>query len=745
MIAVPTTRRPRHVAWATYVGLTALSVLAGYMLWTAEEKTSKQEAVKQRSNSAPMGEAFRPLVPDDSASERMVALPEAGLTTNVAMVSRPAPKFLRFPDAEVSTTSGGVVPAQAEQSEPESTFTLPAFPQSPEPATVEPRIESSSAVPEVAMPPAEAEPSFVATAPERTAPQLAAAPPTAPPVAVLAPRSEPLSMPQASASFPEVSPHDVLPPHAQLPAAPQAIVMAPPAAMVPETVPSTPLADGAPTAMPSQIPDPWTDLSPAASLPPPEAATISIDDARYMALRNNKDIAVLGFVPQVAGATIGVEEAVFDPVFNINTQGGHYFRQTSTLINSLGTDIPTLNTTFWNSPAGLNQVYLEKLFVTGGRAQVGVGQTLASYSPTGDFVTINPAWQSTLNLILEQPLFRGRGAVATEAPLRIARANQNQSWHSFQALVNQILRDAEAAYWETSEAYREFQLRDLSLAQALRTLDREQERMRIGEGAIPDVAQAQEHVEEVRIERADTETRYIIAQRELRRIMGVPPDDPRPIIPATIAGDAPLVVDWQAGVQQAMGRPELGAQRAVVEAADVEYRRRLNGLQPDLAVRAIYSVSGLDSQYDGAWSSLGSWDYNDWTAGVIYKRPFGRRADQSLAQRAQSVLSMESARLRQLEHEVTYQLAGALDDMQAAERLLALHRRRRDAAAVQLEARRELYFEGRASLRDQVDAEDRYTDAMIEEAAARVDYQRAITRWNFARGAIGDASLEVSR
>lgn len=745
MIAVPTTRRPRHVAWATYVGLTALSVLAGYMLWTAEEKSSKQEAVKQRSNSAPMGEAFQPLVPGDLASERMVALPEAGLTTNVATVSRPAPKFLRFPDAEVSTTSGGVVPAQAEQSEPESTFTLPAFPQSPEPATVEQRIESSSAVPEVAMPPAEAEPSFVATAPERTAPQPAAVPPTAPPVAVLAPRSEPLSMPQASASPPEVSPHDVLPPHAQLPAAPQAIVMAPPDAMVPETVPSMPLADGAPTAMPSQIPDPWTDLSPAASLPPPEAATISIDDARYMALRNNKDIAVLGFVPQVAGATIGVEEAVFDPVFNINTQGGHYFRQTSTLINSLGTDIPTLNTTFWNSPAGLNQVYLEKLFVTGGRAQVGVGQTLASYSPTGDFVTINPAWQSTLNLILEQPLFRGRGAVATEAPLRIARANQNQSWHSFQALVNQILRDAEAAYWETSEAYREFQLRDLSLAQALRTLDREQERMRIGEGAIPDVAQAQEHVEEVRIERADTETRYIIAQRELRRIMGVPPDDPRPIVPATIAGDAPLVVDWQAGVQQAMGRPELGAQRAVVEAADIEYRRRLNGLQPDLAVRAIYSVSGLDSQYDGAWSSLGSWDYNDWTAGVIYKRPFGRRADQSLAQRAQSVLSMETARLRQLEHEVTYQLAGALDDMQAAERLLALHRRRRDAAAVQLEARRELYFEGRASLRDQVDAEDRYTDAMIEEAAARVDYQRTITRWNFARGAIGDASLEVSR
>ncbi|MBA4017139.1 MAG: hypothetical protein C0483_08205 [Pirellula sp.] len=752
MIAVPTTRRTRHVAWATYVGLTVLSVLAVYMLWIAEEKPSKQEAAKRWEKGAPIGEAFRPPDLGVSAAEPNAAPSEAAPAMNLAMVSKPVPKFLRFPSTDVATMANGVMAVQAEQTEAEPAFTLPAFPQTPEAESVDPRAESPAvAAPEVVTPPAE--PAFVAAAPSATSPQSAAPQPSAiepaaSPATVAAPRSAPLMMPPAAAPPPSYAPaHSFVaeaPPPASPSVAPPSMVMAPPAAIVPEVVPSVPLGEGAPSALPTQIPDPWTDLLPSASLPPPEAATISIDDARYMALRNNKDIAVLGFMPQVASAAIGVEEAVFDPVFGVNTQGGHYFRQTSTLINALGTGIPTLNTTFWNSPAGLNQIYLEKLFVTGGKAQIGVGQTMTSYSPTGDFVTVNPAWQSTLNLILEQPLFRGRGAIATEAPLRIARANQNQSWNSFQALVNQILRDAEAAYWETSEAYREFQLRDLSLAQALRTLDREQERMRIGEGAIPDVAQAQEHVEEVRIERADTEKRYIIAQRELRRIMGVPPDDPRPIVPATMAGDAPLVVDWGAGVQQAMGRPELNAQRAVVEAADVEYRRRINGLQPDLAVRAIYSVSGLDSQYDGSWSSLGSWDYNDWTAGVIYKRPFGRRADQSFAQRAQSVLSMETARLRQLEHEVTYQLAGALDDLQAAERLLVLHRRRRDAAAVQLEARRELYFEGRASLRDQVDAEDRYTDAMIEEAAARVDYQRAITRWNFARGAINDSTLAVA-
>jgi hypothetical protein len=74
--------------------------------------------------------------------------------------------------------------------------------------------------------------------------------------------------------------------------------------------------------------------------------------------------------------------------------------------------------------------------------------------------------------------------------------------------------------------------------------------------------------------------------------------------------------------------------------------------------------------------------------------------------------------------------------------LLDLHRRRREAAAVQLDARRELYLENRAQLRDQLDAEARYASAMLDEALAKVAYRRAVTDWNYARGAMtGDAVL----
>ncbi len=466
--------------------------------------------------------------------------------------------------------------------------------------------------------------------------------------------------------------------------------------------------------------------------------TITLEDVRLAALRNNPDIAVLGHVPRITAADIVGAESVFDPVFNLAAAGGHYDRQTSTQVESLGTSVPVLKTTFWQPITSPNQVWIDKQFRTGGRVVAGIGQNYLNYSPAGSFVFVNPAHQASLNLSLEQPLFRGRGTAATMTGVQIARANQQQSVHVFRALVNAILRDAETAYWETYAAYQEFEVRDVALAQASETVARERERLRIGEGALPDTALAEEQAEAFRIARSEAEADLATAQRSLRRVMGLPVDDPRPLIPATAPIDVPIVIDPERSAVEALRRPEIAAQQAVVAAADLELRRRRNGLLPDVSLRGLYSVSGLDRQFDGAWASLGSWNYNDWTAGVVYRQPLGRRADRALAQRAVEALSMESARLRQMEHALGHELAAACERVAATERLLDMHRRRREAAAVTLDARRELYLENRALLRDQLDAEERYAGALLDEALAKIEYQRALVQWNFARGGLED-------
>lgn len=508
--------------------------------------------------------------------------------------------------------------------------------------------------------------------------------------------------------------------------------------VAPPTAPLPPIAAPSPSfAMPQQA-EPY----PIGSFT--QYGTITPADVRALALQNNKEIAVIGRIPEVNKNLIDVELAAFDPVFNLALNGGRYNRQTSSQIQALGSDVPVLKTAFWLPINGLNQVYLEKFFVTGGKAQIGLGQTYYNYSPAGDFVTINPAYQASLNILAEQPLFRGRGPVATTAPMQIARANNEQTWHVFRATVNQVLRDAENAYWETYAAYQDFEVRDVTYRQSLETVERERGRLQLGEGSVPDVAQAEEQCEAFHIARTAAENRLIASERTLRRLLGLPPGDPRPIIPAVSPSDAPLSIDWEHAAATARRRPELAAQQSAIEAIEVELARRRNGLLPDLSVQAIYSVTGLDPNFGDAWGVAGTWAHNSWTAGVVYKQPIGRRADRALADRATAALALETARLQQLEHEILHQLDAAYQNVQAAQRLLELHRRRREAAAVQLAARRELYLENRAALRDQLDAEARYASALYDESLARVNYQKSLTDWNFARGEMGDGDVVLA-
>lgn len=625
---------------------------------------------------------------------------------------------LGAPIAPYPMTAALPAPAQAKTAR-SSPLTLPAFPSTPPDTIAEPLppivVDEPAANPPVA--------SIVAGPAPAWKPPVAQPPVAQPPLA-----QPPLAHPSTTEPPATVQQHAPTP--NDLPVA------------SPEPPAAAPLTESSPSNLP---PSPWSRF--VASFGAghfTEQGTISLSDVRVMALRNNKDIAVLGNLPQIAGATAGLEEAIFDPVFTINPIGGRYNRQVATEVQSLNADSNVLKTGFLLPGSSLNQVYVEKLFTTGGRIQVGVGQNLQQYSPAGDFVLVNPAWQSSVNMIVDQPLFRGRGPNWNEAPLRIARANQLQSQHAFQATVNQVLRDAETAYWDAYAAYQDFEVRRMAAAQALETVERERGRLRLGEGSVPDVAQAEEQAEAFQIGQAEAENRLIDAQRTLRRLMGLAPDDPRPIIPATAASDAPVVVGREDAAAQALNRPEIGAQQAIVEAAEVEVCRRRNGLLPDISVRAIYSVTGLDNHWDEAWSTVGTAGYNDWTVGAVYKQPLGRRADNSLAQRAAATLSLESAKLRQLEHEILHQLDSACQNVAAAERLLSMHRRRREAAAVQLEARRELYLENRAQLRDELDAEARYASAVLDESIARVNYQRALTDWNYARGSISSEDVVVA-
>ncbi|MBL8825685.1 MAG: TolC family protein [Planctomycetaceae bacterium] len=496
--------------------------------------------------------------------------------------------------------------------------------------------------------------------------------------------------------------------------------------------------------IPPVSPVPFNPGLPPAAPPPnpgaPQGYFASLAEVRALALSNNKDLAVLEFTPQMLQTEIQAAEGVFRPVVGVRAGGVKQFNQVATQIQSFGSNSDTLAQDSFTPLDGPNQVYSQQLFRTGTRIESGFGTNYLNVDPIGTLVLFNPYWNTTANTAIEQPLFRGRGPVATMAPIRIATANHCQSVHQLQASINQLLRDVEIAYWAEYAGQREVAMREQILRISTETWQRESELLRIGQGTVPDVAQAEEQMETYRLALIDAENRLALAQRDLRRIAGLHPGDPRVLCSGEMPPAVVDEVNFNHALSSAMQRPELLAQQQAIEAANIEVARTRNLTSPDLAVRLGHSSTGLDDRLDQSVGHM--WGrFNTWSAGLVFRRSLGQPIEQAAYRRAMLAMSRQQAELANVEQRIQFELDAAYRNLSDGRRMLEVQARRREAAARQLEARRALYLEGRASLLSQLDAESRYSTSVIEEITAMRAYQRALADWNYAQGAYAKESV----
>lgn len=181
----------------------------------------------------------------------------------------------------------------------------------------------------------------------------------------------------------------------------------------------------------------------------------------------------------------------------------------------------------------------------------------------------------------------------------------------------------------------------------------------------------------------------------------------------------------------ALQRPEILAQRAVVNAAQVDLSRARNDLRPDLSARVNYSVNGLDENLGDSIRTIARHEYNTWAVGVIYERPFGLRTAKADLDRAELTISQETARLNQIEFDISHAVRRAEDKLRSAEKILTGQERRVAVAQEQLDAYIALYNEGRVDIFLRVESERTLADAKLQMVQAWRDKQFAIAERNF--------------
>jgi outer membrane protein TolC len=353
----------------------------------------------------------------------------------------------------------------------------------------------------------------------------------------------------------------------------------------------------------------------------------------------------------------------------------------------------------------------------------------------------------------------------------LARINTDVSLVDFELAVRDLLRDVERAYWELHYSYRNLDARKKARQFSLDQWQRKLRRAEQGFGLSVDesLARQQFYANQARVENALSGGTVggqgvYTAERTLRRLMGMPPIDGRLIRPVSQPSMARIEFSWDESLQECfVRRAELRRQKWSVKRRELELIAAKNMRLPRLDLVAQYGwrgwgddllgagsvtkpISGFDPTQPAvpvqfpksAFSDLFSGGLEEWRVGFEFSTPLGNRIGRAAERNAELLVARETALLREIERQISHQLAESFCELDRAYALARSTYNAFDAAKAetqQREGRVDIERDG-AGLFLLLDARQRQADAEIAFYRSVIDYNLALLNLQFARGTL---------
>ena len=394
------------------------------------------------------------------------------------------------------------------------------------------------------------------------------------------------------------------------------------------------------------------------------------------------------------------------------------------------------------------------------------------------------AWNVNLETEFRHPLLQGNGmlynriAGPTNIPglyngVLIARVNTDVELADFEIGVRDLVSNIENAYWDLYYAYRDLEAKIAARDAALETWRRIHALYESGRrgGEAEKEAQAREQYfrfqEEVQnalsgilIDGTRTDNGSSggtfrgnggvhVAERRLRRLIGLPPSDGRLLRPADEPLTALVAFDWTESTREAvLRRAELRRQRFETRRFELEWIASRNHLLPQLDTVGRYRWRGFgdelldpqgnDGPFDNAYENLTGGDFQEWQLGVEMNIPIGYRRGHTAVRNAELHLSRARAILHEQEHQVLHNLAGAVAELQRAYVVSQTTFNRLDAARQQQAAVQAAFDADKAPLDLLLEAQRQLASAETRYFRSLAEYAVAVKNVHYAKGTLLD-------
>jgi outer membrane protein TolC len=480
---------------------------------------------------------------------------------------------------------------------------------------------------------------------------------------------------------------------------------------------------------------------------PPNAIVLSLDDTMQQSLKNNLEIAVRAYDPEMFSAVAMEERAVFDPIAS-----GYYYKsnQDSQQSYFLGALFVPASTN--GDGDGFGASWFDPL-TWGGNYRVDLNldnsntdsfQADDPTTPLDESRTVNESldqngWAVTYN----QPLLRGFGRNVNLWRWKVASNNAQSSLAQFRRSVIDTLATSEESYWDLNFAIMQLRTSRFALKVAQDFLEQNKVKVRVGTLAPIEITQAEAQV-------ADRNEAVIIAEAALRAAedavrlaIGMRKDSAdwtRPIRPSDPLAVNEVVPNEEEAMQAALqNRPDLQQARLEMASRTTESEAKKNlkrwGLDFSGTYGDLYNSSQGIGQNGGALLS-DPIDRTSWRAQLALTVPIGNRSAQAEYARAEADLAQANSLMAQAEQAARLDVRQAVRQVETTLQRVNAGRVNVRLQAEKLRAEQKKFENGMSTSFQVLTFQDDLFGAKTRENLATDDYNKALVELSRAKGTL---------
>lgn len=470
---------------------------------------------------------------------------------------------------------------------------------------------------------------------------------------------------------------------------------------------------------------------------PPKTISLTLEDCLVRALKNNLSIQVAVLQPQSSDLAVRQSLEKYLPNFSF----GFSRRNSSNASYSWLESSDITKTKFSNYSATVSET-----IPLGGTVTVGMTSALTDTNQTG--TTINPRYNSQLQLSFSQPLLRNFGVETTQKDIIVARNNLDVSEYQFAGTVEDTIYSVIEGYWNLVYGVENLKVQRKSLELAKEFLAKNQRSVEIGTLAPMDVLTAESEVATREAGILSAEASVKAAEDNMKNLLNFSEEEEKGL-ESIVALDSPAFEERKIEVDDALRlamdkRPDLRVSRVNLKTSDVNLRYARNQLLPSLSLNASYASPGVsgtrliyDSDYFGkviatipgywadSWNDVFGFKYQNWNVALTLE--FNLNTIVSRAAYGQAQISRETAALtlKNAERAAILEIRNAVRTVQTTYLQVQAYKVARDLAEKKLAAEEEKLRVGLSTNYTVLQYQRDMTTARVAELKAIIDYNVA--------------------